>query len=871
MIRWLTLILLFAAQARPLVAATLAETRAFKSAVDMFQDKLYPQAETNFVKFVTTYPNSDKRGEALLYQAKARLFQKDFSGASTLLQDTLPQAGTLTDQYLFWLGETFFESGHFQQSADTYATLTTTTPSSPLLLEASYNQALALSKLGNWKTVIKLLNDPNGVFQKAAQTKTNEAAAIDGLILLGEALLTQKQYTDTEKVLTNLESRPLTPEAKWRQSHALCLAQIGNKQLEHALVTSSNLVATARETGQPEREATSVTLQANILEDLKRLPEAIASHEKNLADNLPTDVRRHALFKIIDLTLSEGKTPEAIARLETFTTQNTNDATLDLALFTLGELRLKQFYGGGADQSTNTVADISSSNLVTSALTNFDRVITNFPNTEFIGKAYLNRGWCYWAFEKFDFAKTNFAEAVARLAPSEDKAVACFKLGDVEFRLGNPAAALTNYNSVLRDFTSFPSVTNTLFDQALYQVVRAGLAAGNYDAAKEAMGKILEWYPLTGFAERARLLVGQELNRKGSFQEARKLFAEFIQKTPSSPLVAQVKLAAAQTYVQEKNWTGAIKQFEQWITSFGDHSLRPHAEFSRALATYHAGQETNALQLFTNLVAEFPSNALAPLAQNWIGDFYFNRQEFDRAELNYKLVADKFNPTLELACESRLAASRAAFHRQGFKEAREQLLLLINNTNTPTTFLAEAYFALGDTIYSQFLEDTNRTDDFREAISAFSRITTDYPELSIAPLAWGRIGECYLQWANISKDAAALDPATNAFTHILEMPTADTATRNHAEVGLGKVAESRGNIDDALSHYATVIYQGGDTSDPRWVKEAGLAAARICESREQWEQAIRIYRRLLAALPSLKPSIEKKMALASAQLATAKR
>jgi tetratricopeptide (TPR) repeat protein len=387
------------------------------------------------------------------------------------------------------------------------------------------------------------------------------------------------------------------------------------------------------------------------------------------------------------------------------------------------------------------------------------------------------------------------------------------------------------------------------------------------------MHSILTSYPTTGFADRARLLVGQELNRKGSFKDARLLFSEFIDKAGNSSLLPEVKLALAQTYVQERNWPQAIDSFEKWIATFTNHALLPDAEFSRALATFQSGAETNALVLFTNFVTRFPSNNLAPVAQNWLGDFYFNHEDFVLAEQNYQLVL-KYNPSIELNCQARMGAGRAAFERQGFKEARDYFSKLVSDATTPTNFLAEAYFALGDTIYSQFLADTNHpADDFRAAVSAFSTITREFSTNALAALAFGRIGECYFQWANLSKEesADAFASATNAFTQVLESAFADVSARSQAQVGLGKIFEVQGDIEAALEHYARVFYvNDGDSFDSRWVKEAGLAAARLCENREQWEQAVNIYQRLLAVLPSLKPSLEKKILIDRGRSETAK-
>ena len=123
------------------------------------------------------------------------------------------------------------------------------------------------------------------------------------------------------------------------------------------------------------------------------------------------------------------------------------------------------------------------------------------------------------------------------------------------------------------------------------------------------------------------------------------MFQAFLDRVPNSARAPEIKLAIAQTYVQEQNWTNALAAFDQWVTNFSTHPLLPQGEFSRALAYDKAKKETNAFLLFTNFVARFPTNQFAALAQNWIGDFYWNHEDYRNAEKSYQELYQKFNPS----------------------------------------------------------------------------------------------------------------------------------------------------------------------------------------------------------------------------------
>jgi hypothetical protein len=62
-----------------------------------------------------------------------------------------------------------------------------------------------------------------------------------------------------------------------------------------------------------------------------------------------------------------------------------------------------------------------------------------------------------------------------------------------------------------------------------------------------------------------------------------------------------------------------------------------------------------------------------------------------------------------------------------------------------------------------------------------------------------------------------------------------------------------------LDYYLRVLYEYDPNHfDPYWVETAGEYAARICESQQQWDQAVNAYRRVLEAVPSLAPVLEKR-------------
>jgi TolA-binding protein len=859
------------------------ETRAYEAAVRAFEDGVFDLAEKDFAAFIQTYATSPRIAEAILYRARAALRQQQTKAATDLLTTNSAYAGPLADQFQYWLAEAHRQSTNYQAAAEGFAKLVRDFPNSPRLLEASYGEALARFKLQEWARVVELLRNTNTAFYQQAQRRTNDELVIRGQLLLAEALVETGKATEAEATLRSLANRELMPEFRWRAEYLRARTQFADRRATDALASSTNLVALAAATGQRQLTAESHALRGAILERLGDYPAAIAAYENNVTESAPPEYRRQALLRIIELTLDENRIGEAAQKLQTFFSQYPQDAASEVALLTLGELHLKRHL------ATNAVP--TPTNFLQLAMGHFDRLITNYPNGSLVGKAHLNRGWCLWLDAKIPEAQAAFIAATNKLSRSDDEAIAQFKIADTQFQLRDFTNAIASYRAVVTNYQGFPRVEDELADHALYQMLRAALEINDLPAASQAVQQILQDSEGGGadaaarrstpfgrpFADRGLLLLGQSLTHADRAPEARALFERFLSRYPGSALRAEVELAIARSYVQEYNWEPALQKYETWMERFATNEVRPRAHYNYAYINYQAGRLTNALSLFTNFLARFPTDSNAPAAKYWVGSFYYDHKQFVEAEYHFQGLFQNTNWTVTpLTYEARMMAARAAAARQDFKSAHDYLLQLVNlasDTNCPPNLTAEAFFALGDVIVQEPADTAKPFDKFVEAITAFNKIIQLFPGNPRAPLAWGRIGDCYRQLAG--QDPKFYETATNAYHQVLGS-RADIAARSQAEVALGQIMEQLARTLDpalrtnAFNHYYNVVsgknLRDDEKIDPYWYYAAGAGAVRIAEEQQQWEIAVRIYERLSEVLPPLRPALEKKIDKAREQL-----
>jgi TolA-binding protein len=864
--RLLGLVLCILTMAFACLAQDTPEDIAYKAAARAFQDGLFDRAEKELGDWAKHYPKSEKWPEVILLQAQARCKLNQCDAAVSLLNAGYAQAGKLADKFRLWIAEAQLQRGDNASAAAAYAQLLKDFPDSPSRSQAGFGEAYAWFKLGNTTNAIELLRQPGAAFQKTAQAQPNDEYVLRGFLLLADAFLTRQEYKSAEDTLNLLKNRPLPPQLNWQREFLLVRARLDSNRPAEALASLTNLLVLATATGSPASQADSIVLQGRVLDAAGQRDEAVKVYEQKF-ESLPAPQKRQVLHKLEEIYLASGNLDLAARTLETFLARFPKDPEEDQMRLALGELYLKAW-------TTQKTATGPITNALQRAQTQFDFIVQNSPQSASFGLAQLDRGWSLWEAGNPGESALAFKIATERIPPSTNQLVARTKWADTQFALKDYAGARENYRLAASQAAQYPGLAQSWFENNHYQIIRASLELGDLPAATAALDKMIELFPQGTLLDRAMLLTSQALLTHNNPTQARKVLTDLVQRLPNSPLIPQAKLAIARTWSQESNWTEAAARLDAWVATYTNHPTLAQAEFDRAWVYEQAGQDAKALQLYTNFVARNPLSALAPLAQNAAADHYFNTGNYEDAEKHYQLLFQNTNwAGSGLALRARLCAGRSAFNRQGFSDATNYFVNLINLLNSDPTqsldLLCSTYFALGDTFIAMpSLENTNSLKKFGEAIVVFSRI----PETnSLAPMAWGRIADCHFQLA--SQDASRYTNALQFYQKVMESPASPPSERSDAECGVAGVLEAQARsmappeqlplLKQALDHYLNIALENnlrpGEKPDPFWLGRAGLEAARILESQNQWTEAANLYQRLQKALPNLRGILEKKV------------
>ena len=134
-------------------------------------------------------------------------------------------------------------------------------------------------------------------------------------------------------------------------------------------------------------------------------------------------------------------------------------------------------------------------------------------------------------------------------------------------------------------------------------------------------------------AEQAAQLAAEQARRTEAEEARKKQAAAMAQKTgPREIVPEQTKLKPGEkTKVKAKN-----------KPQIADSSQGPGKEiYDRALRLFRKREFNEAYRTFTEYIDQYPKGKMAPNARFWLGDCYYNQQEYELAILEYqKVIAD---------------------------------------------------------------------------------------------------------------------------------------------------------------------------------------------------------------------------------------
>lgn len=447
--------------AMPAGVRALPDDERLASASAAFEHGSYATAIATLTEWLRESPAPHAVPSARFLLGRAYLANGQYPEALIELQQALGPAGSPpAAETIYWFAEALL-SNHdeaaaraaFQQVLDQF-------PASPLAPFALYSIGWSHWDTGRWAEAL-------ASFQMLIRQYPEDPLRIESEFRAGECLVHLERFQEAAAWFqTFVESYPVTTyaqEAYYRLGESFAHLQ----QWAPAIAAYEKAVGASRRGPWPPMAQIGIGLAQAAQQQYGEAADAFA----DFLEFYP----RHARRREVQLALARSQM--ALGRL---------DEARDLLL----SLARQAPQGPGADEVLFWIAEIlQRQHRMPEAAGILTQLLERCPDSPRVGDATYALGWVQVA--RHDPAATETLQRAARLGrTAAQRASALAMAGDLWFEQRDYPQAAATFDRLLNEYPDSP-----LTDRAQYQLGRALLAMGRYDAARLAFDALLSRFP----------------------------------------------------------------------------------------------------------------------------------------------------------------------------------------------------------------------------------------------------------------------------------------------------------------------------------------------------------------------------------------
>ena len=243
------------------------------------------------------------------------------------------------------------------------------------------------------------------------------------------------------------------------------------------------------------------------------------------------------------------------------------------------------------------------------AITNFQQLITDFPDSEYTDDAQYYIAWSYYNLASYEQAISEFEKIKNNYPNSEFTDDAKYYIAYCnEKKLYYYVKALLQYYNFLDNYPE-----SEYADDAQLGIGDCCYAMGQYSSAIEGYKKVIDNYPQSPLLALAQYSIAQSYRKLANYEQATLEFNEVIKEYPESDYSAPAQYYIGYIYYQNQNYSDAIIEFQKVMDIYPD-------------CIWLDGQ----------------NRLIAPCAQYYIGWCYENIEDWNNAIIAYEKVVNDY-------------------------------------------------------------------------------------------------------------------------------------------------------------------------------------------------------------------------------------
>ena len=788
----------------PLLAEpTDDEKKSLHTAEQSYKDGAFDLCNDRLAALLKKYPKSELTAAAELLQGKA-LYQLGRSDAAVaalnLPLDQVPE--NLRADTLFWQAESLLDLDKWPDAEAKYRALLGLKDTAGHTEAANLGLAWALFKQGKEADALPLIQ---ALIKDQSTTPSGQQAQL----LLAKIQLAKNQVKEAITGLESLLASKPEPALAFQTNYWLGQAYVANEQADRGITAYEKI------TKDPKAFPKSLVAQAFLglgraEHALHQDDQAMLAYEQTyqLTENETT--RLDAFRAYLQSARAGEQLPEAVNKLQEFA--KTSDASAPAALFAIGSALAE-----------NREDD--------KAIGILESLLVAYSKSPWVPAANYQLGQLY--------ARTGKPnQAIKALQSCIDTSTDPVLVRSARFQLGFVLLKQTrDYAGASAQFAQISDGNDASAENAIYNFLLAQAYLGKSDVFLKTEADFEKRFPQSTHAKEIALAQGQLLANEGKADDAKALYQKAIALPGSDPGQEALLKALADLQYQTNDLAGSRATCQMIVDQFPNDALA--AAQRGVLLDFELKKltEDQVEQALVQLADKYKNVPGAPDAYFRLGEFYFYRQDFVKAQDAFQQLTTNY-PNSNNVDHAYFYAGQAALAHQDFTAART----LLEKVPDASPFKPDARLWEGRVYQQQHLFD--QAVPLFDSVLATEKTGANFVQANLLK------GECLFEMG--AKDSANYAGAVAAFEQILKSKEGSIAERNEAAVREAKCLEKMGQVGDAMKLYLDVLYgrvAGDDSASPTppefsWQFEAGMQAGRIRESQKDWRGAIEVYKRL---------------------------
>lgn len=761
-----------------------------------FEDGFYDVAMRYIQQFLETYPQSEKRLQARLLLGQCYFFKNQYLKAFEIFKELKSYADS-QDAILYWLGETYFKGSDYKQAEAHYQQLIELYPQSDYMPQAYYSLAWT-----HWE--LKQYTQAKEAFLKVMHQFPAHPLSEDASFKVGECDFNLKAYPSAIAFFSDYTKK--YPESSRHAESYFYMAEA-----YFYLEELSNAI-------QYYTQAAEITSDMNLLSLCQiSLGWCYIKQEK-------FDRAQEALLKARALMEKRGGVSDEILLAEATLYTEKSEYDQSLKAFTqliehfpqsprVAEARLgrahiyylKKAYSEAIDEYILLLADSDS--------------LKQRPQIQ--EKAYYGMAWTYLKKGEIDQSIRTFEKIMLMTDNKIVKVSALTQIGDAYHESEQYEKALSIYDRILKEYPD-----SLYADYVQYRQGITLLKREQFEAATLSFQSLKNNYPQSQYLPDVPYYLAVAYFRKGDWIAAKTHILDFLQNDSQSPaLVPEGSYILALSHFNLAEYKEAIDAFQNLLKDqIPDKTLERNVAMGLAKAYYQGGDSKEALKRFKEIVKNFSKTEIAQESLIWLGNHYLETADYEQAIHYYDQFLQEYPHSAQAGIvhfqlgqtfEVQGKYDQAIYHYKSIPEANDKELFI------------KARLAIADL----FARDM----DPAQAIETYQNIATHSPEF---------IRDCYVKMAEVYEKMRNFPQTIESYAQALSASRGLSDIKNvELQFYIADAYEMLADYDKALEEYLKIPYLYAQ--EIPWVIKAYLRIARIFEDKEKWEEAKKIYHKVI--------------------------